>query len=173
MLSFTPNGPFAIPAYVDKAGKTITSAVVQQFWKEDAAFASCQGCYVFGIRSGGGITPFYVGKATKSFKQEAFTPHKIAKYQQALAASKKGTPVIFFNAAPTQKGAVNKSAIAHLETFLIQTAASSNRDLLNVKGTKQADWAIAGIVRSGVGKPSAAAQKLGVCLGIKRPKSSD
>ena len=166
MLSFTPNGPFEIPVYSGKAANTITTAEVQQFWKDNAAYANRRGCYVFGIRSGRGLTPFYVGKATKGFKQEAFAPHKLAKYLQALADYRKGTPVIFFIAAPTQKGVVNKVAIKNLEDFLIQTATSSNPDLLNVKGTKQADWAIAGVVRGGVGKPSGAARALRKCLQV-------
>ena len=120
----------------------------------------------FGIRSGGGITPIYVGRATGSFKREIFASHKLTKYQQALADYSRGSPVLFFITPPPGRGAPNISAIKELEQFLIQTAVSQNPDLLNVKGTRRADWAIAGVVRSGVGRPSEGAKLLKTMLDL-------
>lgn len=71
-------------------------------------------------------------------------------------------------AAATGKGAPNLKALGELEDFLIQTAVTRNPNLLNVKGTKRANWSIAGIVRSGVGKPSEAAQELRRTLGLRQ-----
>ena len=107
---------------------------------------------------GGGFTPGYVGKATKSFRQEAFSPHKLAKYQQFLADYVKGTPVLFFLVAPSKKGKVNSKHITALEDFVIQKGIDANPELLNVKGTQQEQWGIQGILRSGQGKPSMAAR---------------
>lgn len=67
-----------------------------------------RGCYVFAIRAGRGFTPIYVGKATKSFKQECLNSANKHKFADGLADYKKGTPVLYFvrhrhkNARPIQ-----------------------------------------------------------------------
>lgn len=154
---FEVQGPIEVPYYQGKAGRTFTDDNVREFWQTNKEVGSRRGCYVFGIRAGQGITPGYVGKATKGFKQESFAAHKLAKYQQFLADYKKGTPVLFFLVAPTKKGVPNTAHISGLEDFLIQVALAANPDLLNVKGTKAAQWGITGLLRSGKGKPSKAA----------------
>jgi len=166
MTNFGVHGPFEIPVYQGSAARTVTGDQSAEFWAEHSAHARKRGCYVFGIRSGGGVTPLYVGKATKGFKQEVFQPHKLTKYQQGLADYVKGTPVLLFITPAPSKGATNAKAIGELETFLIQTAIAKNPDLLNVKGTKSADWAITGVLRSGRGKPSKAARTLKQALGL-------
>jgi len=156
---FTVQGPHEVPTYRGKAGRTITPEDIQEFWRSHATLASQRGCYVFAIRAGGGFTPGYVGRATKSFRQEVFAPHKLAKYQQFLADYVKGTPVLFFLVAPAKKGKVNSKHIAALEDFLIQRGVAANPELLNVKGTQQEQWAIQGILRSAQGKPTLAARE--------------
>lgn len=155
---FTVEGPFDVPFYQGKAGRTITDENVQEFWDSNKDIASRRGCYVFGIRAGLGYTPAYVGKATRSFKQEAFAHHKLTRYQQFLADYQRGTPVLFFVVAPQKRGAPNSSHIQELEDFLIQTALVANPGLLNIKGTKAEEWGISGILRGPQGKPSAAAR---------------
>lgn len=166
MPTYIVHGPFEIPTYEGKAAKIITAENIKEFWSNYDVIARERGCYLFGIRAGRGITPYYVGRATRNFKREVFASHKLAKYQQSLADYRKGTPVLFFVAAPTSKGATNVSAIEEMEEYLIQTAVSRNTDLLNVKGTKKERFAIAGVLRSGVGKPSKAARSLKGCLGL-------
>jgi len=160
-------GPIVIPTYEGKAAKVITADKIEMFWKVNPGLPAKRGCYVFGIRAGKGIRPFYVGRATKNFKREVFQPHKLAKYQQTLADYRKGTPVLFFVAAPGGKGAPNVSAVEEMEDYLIQTAVTRNPHLLNVKGTKREQFAIAGVLRSGVGKPSKSARSFRQCMGIK------
>ena len=63
-----------------------------------------------------------------------------------------------------KKGARNLAHIVDLEDFLIQTAVSVNPDLLNIQGTAQADWGIAGVLRAGQGKRSIAATEFVRCL---------
>lgn len=166
MPAFTVSGPCKVPIYAGKAARTITADQVKAFWKINPSVAAKRGCYIFAIRSGGGITPLYVGRATRTFKQEVFAPHKLAKYQQALADYLRGAPVLFFITSPTGRGAPNRTVIADLEDFLIQTAVAANPDLLNVRGTRSGDWEIAGVLRSGVGRPSQAARALKSCLGL-------
>ena len=155
---FEVTGPREVPVYQGHAGRTITDENVREFWEENDDLAKLRGCYVFGIRAGKGLTPAYVGRATRSFKQEAFAHHKLTRYQQFLADYRKGTPVLFFVVAPRKKGAPNSVHIKGLEDFLIQTGMVANSELLNVKGTKAEEWGIAGILRGGKGKPSQAAR---------------
>ena len=157
--TFSVEGPFEVPLYQGKACRTITDENVKSFWTANHAVAKRRGCYVFGIRAGKGWTPGYVGKATKSFKQEAFAHHKLTRYQQFLADYQKGTPVLFFVVLPIKKGKANAAHIGDLERFLIQTGMAANPELLNIKGTKEAEWGIAGVLRSGQGKPSKAASE--------------
>ena len=161
---FTVQGPLEIPVYSGKGGRTITPEDISAFWATNKDVQSAYGCYVFAIRAGKGYTPGYVGQAKKTFKQELFAPHKLAKYQQFLADYAKGTPVLFLIACPVKKGARNLAHIADLEDFLIQTAVSVNPDLLNIQGTAQADWGISGVLRAGQGKRSIAATEFMRCL---------
>jgi hypothetical protein len=111
------------------------------------------------MRVGKGFTPAYVGKVTKSFKQEVFAPHKLSRYRQFLADYLKGTPILFFVVAPTKRGAPNSAHIGQLETFLIQAGVVANPHLLNIKGTKEEQWDIAGVIRGGKGKTSSGAKQ--------------
>src|SRR5262245_60180744 len=80
MPEFVVAGPFEVPAHRAKVSRVVRTAEAATFWAKHKAFKTRRGCYVFGIRSGGGIRPMYVGKATKSFGQEVFEPHKLNKY---------------------------------------------------------------------------------------------
>jgi hypothetical protein len=156
---FLVEGPRTVPFYQGRAGRTITDDNVRKFWEENSDVADLRGCYVFGIRTGKGLTPAYVGKATRSFRIETFSNNKLTRYQQFLADYQKGTPVLFFVVAPRKRGAPNSSHIGQLEDFLIQAGVAANSDLLHVKGTKAEEWGIAGILRGRVGKPSFSAQQ--------------
>lgn len=156
---FSVQGPFEVPYYQGKAGRTITADNVKEFWQKHSSLSNRHGCYVFGIRAGKGWTPAYVGKATKGFKREVFSPHKLSRYQQFLADYLKGTPIIFFVVTPSKKGGPNVAHIEELEAFLIQLGVAANPDLLNIKGTKAAEWGIVGILRGGSGKPTFSARQ--------------
>jgi hypothetical protein len=73
------------------------------------------GCYIFSIRAGKGILPWYVGLAERqSFRKECFTSHKLIHYNYAIA-KRKGTPLLTLVAKYTPKGKiVNPTGI---ETF--------------------------------------------------------
>lgn len=156
--TFSVLGAFKVPYHQGKAGRSITDENIKEFWKKTPAIAKARGCYVFGVRAAKGSTPGYVGKASKSFKQEVFGFHKIVRYQQFLTDYLKGTPILFFLVAGTKTGTPNKSHIKELEDYLIQIGVAANPDLLNIKGTKVEEWGIAGILRASKGKPSKAAR---------------
>lgn len=156
---FTVKGPCKVPIYQGKAGRTITDENTDKFWKENPDIATQRGCYVFGIRAAKGYRPAYAGKATKNFKQEVFSHHKLTRYQQYLADVSRGTPVLFFLIAPKKKGAPNSKHIEQLEDFLIQAGVAANPLFLNVRGTKVEEWGITGVLRSGKGKRSVGARE--------------
>ena len=165
MPTFQVKGPMKVPTYDGKAAKIVDSEALPAFW-ESSGVAKRRGCYLFAVRASKGIRPIYVGRATKTFKQEVFTPHKLEKYQRCLADVAKGTPVLFFVMLPTAKGKPNVKVIKQAEDYLIQTAVSRNPELLNVKGTDLEDWGIVGVLRGGSGKPSKAATALRKMLGL-------
>jgi hypothetical protein len=159
MADFTVEGPFKVPFYQGKASRVIRAEDGRAFFRKHPAFARRRGVYVFAVRSGGGITPAYVGSATGGFASECFQPHKIGKCNEALADYARGTLVLFFVSA-AEKGKAPGKQIKLVEDFLIQAGISVNPDLLNVKGTQQARWRITGVIRAKQGKPSKAARAL-------------
>ena len=161
-------GPRPIPTYRGKAGRTITDDDVRRFWRANADIARMRGCYVFAMRSGTGLKPAYVGKATRAFRREVFQYHKLTRYQQQLADSRLGTPVLFFVALPRRRGAPPTRHIGDLERFLIETAATINPELLNVRCVPDPPWAIAGVLRRASGKPSEAARGFRALLRLKQ-----
>jgi hypothetical protein len=167
MTQFTCHGPFRVPTAKLPGGKSITPVQIKSFWTENPNYVSAVGCYVFGMRAGKGITPLYVGKATKSFGQEVFAPHKLTKYLPGLAEYKSGTPVLFFVAYPgSKKGTTNLKHIAALEKFLIQQAVIANPYLSNIKHASTPAWGIAGVLRSKTKKPTNGAVAFKALLGF-------
>lgn len=158
MASFKIHGPFAVSFEKRKGGRTL---VFDDFWSRGSPaeyLANERGCYVFAVRAGGGLTPIYVGQATKTFKQETFNPNNRHKYHDGFSEYGKGTPVMFFVVHPNQKGRTNEREIAQIEDFLIQIGVAKNPRLQNVRGAQRPTWSIQGVVRSGKGKRSDAEQ---------------
>lgn len=166
MTIFTVKGPFEVPVKKEKAGRLVTTEQAAEFWKRHSSVQGDVGCYVFGFRAAKGLKPMYIGKATKSFKQEIFTDHKRNKYNEALANQAKGTAIMFFVTLDRTAGPVNKKAIDEAESFLIMSGLVANKSLLNDRKTAIESWSIKGIIRAGQGKPSKAAQDLKQCLSL-------
>jgi hypothetical protein len=151
MGSFTVRGPFEIEYEKRKGGRVL---LFDDFWDEDgnaADLAEERGCYVFALRNRA-LTPIYVGKAPRSFKQETFNPANKHKYNNGFSDYGRGTPVMYFVVHPTQRGRANAKEIREIENFLIQAGFAKNSRLQNVKGTQQPSWSIKGVVRSS-GRP--------------------
>lgn len=149
MTQFICHGPYAVPTKKLNAGRVITNSEIKSFWDQYSEIAALKGCYVFGMRAGRGVTPLYVGKATRSFKQEVFTPHKLKNYLMALATYRVGTPILFFVVYPPgRRGVVNERHIGELERFLIQQAFLANPRLMNIKHAAVPNWGIVGVLRS-------------------------
>lgn len=166
MASFVVHGPFGIDYEKRKGGRTL---VFDKFWSEGATssyLAKERGCYVFAIRNRG-LTPIYVGKATKSFKQETFTNTNCYKYHRGFSKYGKGKPLMYFVVHPLQRGPTNETQIAAIEDFLIQAGVTRNPDMQNVKGAQQPRWSIKGVIRSGAGKPNDAEKGFSSLFGIR------
>ena len=149
-----------------KVGRHVTNADASTFWATHSGVAKERGCYVFAFKAAKGYKPIYAGKATKTFKQEVFTPHKLNKFNTGLGGQMKGTPVLFFVCLGKTAGAVNKVAIDEAESYLIQAGLAANKSLLNDKKTKVDTWNINGVVRSRQGKPSRAAKEFKRCIKV-------
>lgn len=153
MASFVIHGPFNVEYEKRKGGRTL---VFEDFWAaggEACDLAEDRGCYVFAIRNRG-LTPIYVGQATKSFKQETFNPTNKHKFQSGFSEYGKGSPVMYFIVHPRQRGPINGKQISEIEDFLIQAGVAKNPRLQNVRGAQQPAWSIKGVIRSGAGKPN-------------------
>ncbi len=157
MAEFAVQGPFKIPVYRGKKGRIVRSQEAAEFFQRHPGLAGRRGCYIYAMRAGRGITPTYVGKATKTFEQECFTADKLGKCNETLVDYERGTLVAFFVVASQGRGRPAEKQIGLVETFLTQAGVAVNPDLLNVKGTKQADWSIKGLIRAARGRPSRAA----------------
>ncbi len=165
MAEFTVAGPFRMPSDQRAGGKKLHYA---KFWKQSDEIGGLRkecGVYVFAVKAGKGYTPWYVGKATKSFGQECFSPTKRVKFYNALAEYKQATPVLFFVRHPKKPGKTNEKEIEQIESFLIQLAAEKNENLQNVQKKKGPDWSIAGVIRGKKGKPTKSAREFRKAIG--------
>jgi hypothetical protein len=160
---FEVNGPYELPV----GGKRFLKPdELDQFWDGIKDMADKRGCYIFAVRAGGGVTPYYIGKTTRAFRDEALNPRNQVEFVQPILAERKGTPVLFLLTSPEKKGPTNKKHIDQLEKFLIQQALLVNEELKNIHGTKLPDWGIKGVYRGGQGNRSSAAKVLMKCLGL-------
>lgn len=158
MVDFSVHGPFEVPTYHGKAGRIVRAEEGRSFFETHPTWAKRRGCYVFAMRAGRGMTPTYVGKATRTYGQECFTADKLGKCNQTLVDYERGTLIVFLVAAPAGRGRPAEKQIQLVEDFLIQVGVAANNELLNVEGTKQAGWALTGLIRSSRGRPSEAAK---------------
>lgn len=121
------------------------------------------GCYIFAIRAGKGVMPWYVGLAEKqSFKKECFAPHKINHYNSILAEHR-GTPMLTVVAKHTPGGKLvfpngnGHRDIQQLETMLIGNCLSRNTELLNIRDTKLLrEMRVSGLLNTATGRPPTA-----------------
>lgn len=151
--------PLPLPILKEPHGRLIAEERLDgHFWSTSGAAADV-GCYIFAMRGGkGAITPWYIGKATVSFRQEVFTPDKLVRYYKVLAKGQ-GTPLMFL-VRFCRKKKVNVKAIKSLETFLIGLGFEINSKLMNKRGRPIIPFSIKGVLpaRPGEAKARAARQ---------------
>ena len=135
------------------------------------------GCYVFAVRAGGGITPWYVGQSKGAFERECFAYQKQAIYREVMDDTAKGTPVLFLIARITPTGRLSKSTPPReadfVERKLIHDATNANSNLKNIhNATLLKRLVIPGVLNSPQGKRSEAVKSLMVALGTQRRGSN-
>ena len=163
---FRIHGPFQIPVEQLARGRHIPKNL-DEFWDDVGDIKPRRGVYVFGIRAGQGITPWYVGKATRTFEQECFASHKrAAHYTPTILKYLRGTPVMFFAVYPKQVGPPNSKKIDELEKFLINVGSVKNEELTNILGRKKPTWGIAGVLRGGKGRHGEAPAQFRKSMGL-------
>ena len=162
-------GPIEVPYSEIRGVKHIGEDQIKEFWQHVEAKRlklKC-GCYIFATRAGRGFQPWYVGKASKGFRKEIYTDHKLKHYNKTLHLGVKGTPVMFFVAPAGNKNVVPKPELDHMEKELIQDAVKKNPALSNMQNTKNLpQWSIKGVIRSSRGKPAASALTFKTMMGI-------
>ena len=121
---------------------------------DEDGISSKQGCYIFALRAGKGYCPWYIGKATKSMRQECMGTHQLQHYNAVLSKGKKGTPVMFFLVPDGMKKMVPKKICDEIESVLIQSAMYENKEIRNIQKTKEPAWGIDGVIRGEKGKPT-------------------
>lgn len=161
-------GPFAIQCPNNGAARFIDSPQKKAFLADiaNAGLAEKQGCYIFALRVARGFVPWYVGKATKSIKQECMGTHQLQHYNAVLSKGKMGTPVMFFALPDGNKKKVPKSICDEMEGVLIQSALYKNPDLRNVQKAKVPAWRIDGVLRSKHGRPTKTEARFKKMMGL-------
>lgn len=162
-------GPFDVPVRKYGWGRTVDNTLLRQFWEKVVGLALewSRGCYVFAVRTGRGVIPVYVGKATKGFRQECFAIDKLNKLNKALLQYKRGCLVVFLVGLEKRPGKPNLKAIGSLEEFLIENALARNEDLLNIQNAlDKREFEVAGVFRGGRGQPSQAARSFKRTMGL-------
>jgi hypothetical protein len=157
------HGPFKISkannGLIDRH-KSARSGFWETVREKEASLPSACGCYLFAIRAGKGIKPWYVGKAAEqSFEGECLNRKKLGIYNYAVA-NRKGAPLSFLIAKKTptgrftKPGPAQKKNIDFLETALIGAALDRNPKLMNIQKTKPLkDMCVPGLINSPQGKP--------------------
>ena len=174
-MNFLPFGPFDVPRS-EKGLIPTDNTSLKQFWADvDEVYAGVSqavGCYIFSIRAGRGMLPWYVGLAEKQkFAKECFTPHKLVQYNEAIVG-RRGTPVLTFLAKQTPAVKFSKPSsnghrdIQFLETMLIGLALRRNSDLANAKDTKfMREMVVHGILNTPRGRRVQAVADLASLMG--------
>ena len=161
--------------YELKKGKASRTKFIKELDEFKEGLSRAIGCYVFCLKHGVKITPWYVGKTTKSFALEALHDRKLDKYGEAIRDNKRHIPCMLFFPKMTPKDKFSKTEnkqnleIDWLETNLISIALKKNTDLINTSKTRMVrDIYVRGIL--GVqqkGQPTDDIKKIKKIFGIK------
>jgi len=162
MYEFTVHGPYSVAVTVLPHGRQIDVGSAEQFWATQPDLADAVGCYVFGLKTGGGITPWYVGKSGTGFRHECFQSHKLQHYNETLMRHV-GTPVVFLIRKESGPPGSLESCLHRVEEYLIAEALHHNPELTNIQ---RVEWSIRGIYHSSRGRQSGDALLLSRALGL-------
>lgn len=167
-MHFDVAGPFTVSRHGKKKNitKESLSNLKEQMEDWEEGLSDSCGCYMFAKSAGGGIIPWYVGKACRRpMLHEALNSDNITKYNKVL--DDKGMPLLFIIPERTPTGKLRKRpkssglpSITFLERWLIATALCKNPDLINNRETKfLRGLHVVGILNAKKGESTKASQK--------------
>ena len=174
-MNFFPHASVQIP----RRGNGLIDAdklSLASFWtdveEQQEGLSSAIGCYIFSIRAGKGVLPWYVGMAEKqSFRKECFQSHKLVHYNNAVA-KRRGTPLLTLiakynpNERLTTPNGKQHRDIQFLETMLISSCLARNAGLYNIKDTKFVrEMILPGLLNPGPWKREASVKEFKMILG--------
>lgn len=165
-LIFEVSKPFKIKLPCKANSENCLECAKQFFTGEAEMYRGKIGCYIFSLRTGRGVMPYYVGKTKRSFEQEIFHLHKLSDHYLSVVERHKGTPMMTFVVCENRRGRKPDSIISDLEKYLIKWALERNPKLSNKKGLPKTRWIIKGVIGNGPGKPNKAARMFKELLGI-------
>ena len=179
MMKYEVFGAFDLPRAKNAQGNltlNLSARTIREFWviveddHENLPYAV--GCYIFGVKHGETITPWYIGQAKKNFKIECFAHHKRDKYRTVMDNVSRGKPVLILVARLTDgrkfKETLAKNEAKFVENKLIHSALIRNPSLKNVRSTKfLREVKIPGFLKIGPGRPSDGASLLKKTLGLE------
>ena len=173
-MIFDPTEGFELPRNEHRQGSYNKS-----FWANveevSPGLSRACGCYIFVLRYGKNLMPWYVGKAERqAFVHECFTPSKKLIFNDVLI-KKNGTPLLYFIPRKTAKGAFSKPTknkyadIEFLETMLIGMALERNPNISNIQKTKLLrNIRLPGVINSPQAAPTKPVRELRNILGLSK-----
>lgn len=172
MSDFTVYGPYRIQVMQLNAGRVIDAAHFWESVRQLRALRNRKGVYVFGIKPPKATchTPWYVGKASRTFEQEVFTARNQLKYNKSLARYKRGYADLFLIAHPCGKGKTNHTQIAQIESHFINLGFDANPLIENDRGIGVPQWSVGGVIRGKTKKASNSAKRLSAMFGLKKDR---
>lgn len=175
-MNFFPHTPIEVPR--QKNGHVAADKEsLAYFWESvdaqtDDGVSGAIGCYIFSVRSGGGILPWYIGLAEKqSFKKECFTSHKLVHYNDILV-QRRGVPMLTFVTKYTPGWKLlNPTGNTHrdirfLERILISNCLKRNPEVSNSRDTKLLrEMRVPGLLNTQQGKAYASVKAFQLLIG--------
>jgi hypothetical protein len=176
-MNFFPHSAIEIPRHQNGLVAADKNSL-QLFWSQvdiqlEANLSDGIGCYIFSIRAGRGVLPWYVGLAERqSFSRECFTAHKINHYNNAIA-DRAGRPLLTLIAkySPGQRlisatGSEHRD-IQFLEGMLLSTCLRRNPDLYNKRDTKLLrEMVVPGLINTPQGKAHTSVAEFRDLIGV-------
>jgi hypothetical protein len=144
-MRFIPYGPLEVPV----TDGTVDASQLKKWWHDidfdgkHTYLPAAYGCYIFALRTGSKLVPWYVGRTRASFKGEILTRHKRWIVEEVLKTSKRGKLVVIFLARTTSKGKLRRGdrrsatpEVKFLEDALIGACVARNPELMNKSQTR-------------------------------------
>ena len=146
MVQFVVKGPFDVPLRKGVSGGTYVNEELLEKVLALSPDLSKPGCYVFACTSSRGSLPVYVGQASKNIFKESFNDRNVKNINNYLSYRKRGRIELYIIHQNSVKGETgSKTCIDDIEDFLIGYASRRNANLLNIHGTRSAQWSIGGV----------------------------